>query len=59
MVAAGIVARNHLLGSYLDQLRVSFKMRRPNLELLYILFGLDVLLEVDSESFVEDTVQLS
>lgn len=58
IVAADLVAQHHLLGSYLDQLKVSFRMRRPNLQLLYILFGLEVILEVNPESFREDSIRL-
>jgi len=59
IVAANIVAKMHLTGSYLEKLRSSFRMRRPDIEILVLLFKFDTLLEVDPASIIEDSVSLA
>ena len=59
VVTANMVARMHLLGSYLDKIRVSFRMRRPDIEILSLVYGYEELLDVDPDSIVQESVKLS
>lgn len=59
MVTADLVARSHLTGAYLDQLDVACLMKRPNVQLLYLLFKQDVILLIDQDSITPESIRLS
>ena len=59
VVSSNIIAKMHLVGSYIDKLRVSFRSRRPDIEIISLLYNFDDILEVDPNSVIEESVRMT
>lgn len=58
VVTADMVARMHLLGSFIERLRVSFRMRKPDVAIMAMIFKDDDLLDIDPNSIIENSVEV-
>jgi hypothetical protein len=59
VVVSNLVAKLHLLRSNFDRLIVSFRPKLPDIQALHTIFQLDQLLEVDPDSIISDSVDIS
>lgn len=59
IVASDLVARSHLVGSYIEQLAISFKMANLDLPLLYLLLKQEVILDINPNTIVANSLLFS